>query len=99
MGFTARTKSVSGRLRTSHPITNDHSHGSHGYLEILGGGPEISYKSVSGSLRIVSQEGEKIVKREVIKEDTSQPNSHMMILKRVENGEISVEEALAEMKA
>ena len=96
---TAETKSVSGRLRTSQPISKDKRYGPKGWVEILGGGPEITYKSVSGSLRIVNEEGEKITERKAAVKVQVDSNNQMEILKKIESGEISVEDALGEMNS
>lgn len=95
----ARFNSVSGHMRTSLPISEDHRHGSRGSLEIRGGGPEVSYKCVSGSFRIVSAEGEDPVERVEAAEAPRQPLDQMVILKKIETGELSVEDALKELNA
>jgi len=98
-GCTAVTKSVSGRLRTSQPISRDKRYGPRGWVEILGGGPEITYKSVSGSLRIVNEESEKITEKKAAVKVQVDTKNQMEILKKIESGEISVEDALVEMKS
>ena len=95
----AEIKSVSGRLRTSLPITRDRRQGSRGLIEIGGGGPEVSFKSVSGAMRIVTSEKEEIHEMHVPEKPITQSKDKMAILKQIERGEISVEEALKEMNA
>jgi hypothetical protein len=52
-GCTIRAKSLSGRLRTALPITRRQRKGGQVLAEIRGGGPEVHYQSVSGSLTVV----------------------------------------------
>ena len=97
--FTARFKSVSGRMRTSLPVSKDDRHGSRGSMEILGGGTEVSHNCVSGSLRIVTNENEKIVEKKVASEPRPEPKNQMEILQKIQAGDISVEDALKELNA
>jgi len=98
-GCIARTKSVSGRLRTSLPVTKDRRYGSRGLAEIQGGGPDVTYKCVSGSLRIVKFEDEKINEPKRVVSPPTDPKNHLEILHKIESGDISVEDALEEMDA
>jgi hypothetical protein len=95
----ARTKSVSGRLRTSLNITKDGRYGSKGLVEIHGGGPEVVYRCVSGSLRIVRFEDEKIIEPEKTRDLPLQPKNQIEILQKIENGDITVEDALKELNS
>jgi hypothetical protein len=95
----AHFKSVSGRMRTSLPISKDHRFNSRGSMEIQGGGPEVTYKCVSGSFKIVSDENETIVERKETAEPPKQKPDQMAILKKIESGEISVEDAINKMNA
>ncbi len=92
-------KSVSGRLKTSLPITQDHREGSRGWLEIQGGGPEVTYKSVSGSFKIVTSENEEIPARRPASGAVRQPKNQLEILQKIESGSLSVEDALKELNA
>lgn len=96
---TAQIKSVSGRLRTSLPITKDKRKNSRGFVEIAHGGPEVTYKSVSGSMRIVTSEKEEIVERIAPEKPVEQEKDKIAILQKIERGEISVDEALEELNA
>lgn len=99
---TARFHSISGRMRTSLPVTKDSRSGSRGIIEIQGGGVEVACKCVSGSLRIVKTEDERITeqKAQVEPSPAVPPNTDRMeMLKRIEKGEISVDEALKELNA
>lgn len=96
---TAHFKSVSGRMRTSLPISQDHRHGSRGWMEIQDGGTEVSYHCVSGSFKIVTSEEETIQEQKTVEEPIQQPANPMDILKKIESGEISVDEALKELNA
>ncbi len=101
-GCIAHHKSVSGRLKTSLPITQDKRYGSRGWLEIQGGGPEITYKSVSGSFRVVTAEGEQIVEQHKVVEPIAAAEpaiNKVEILQKIESGELSVEDALKELNA
>jgi hypothetical protein len=96
---TARFHSVSGRMRTSLPITRDNRAGSRGSVEIQGGGVEVSCKSVSGAFRIVKAENETI-KEEIVQVENPEPKvDRMEVLQKIERGEISVDEGLKEMNA
>lgn len=96
---TAHFKSVSGRMKTSLPITKDQRFGSRGSAEIQGGGVEVSYGCVSGVFKIVTSENEKIVEHKPVVVPPPVPNNQMDILHKIERGEISVEEALKELNA
>jgi DUF4097 and DUF4098 domain-containing protein YvlB len=98
-GCVAETKSVSGGLRTSLPVTMDKRQGSHRKIEIQGGGPHVTHKSVSGSLRIVTSEGEEIKDHKPKEKTRPKPENQMDVLHKIELGEISVEEALKELNA
>jgi hypothetical protein len=98
-GCIARSKSVSGRLRTSLNITKDRRYGSRGLAEIQSGGPEVISKSVSGSLRIVKFEDEVIVERKESIESPAQQKNQIEILQKIESGDITVEDALKELNA
>jgi hypothetical protein len=98
-GCVAHHKSVSGRLKTSLPITKDQRYGSRGLAEIQGGGPEVTYKSVSGSFRIVTSEDEKIVEQHATSNRPHQAKNQLEILQKIESGELSVEDALNQLNA
>ena len=96
----ARFHSVSGRMRTSLPITKDKRRGARGEMEIQGGGPEVYHHCVSGSFKIVTSENEPIREEHHTPPVTAaQPKDQMNILKQIEAGEITVEEALKELNA
>jgi hypothetical protein len=95
----ARFHSVSGRMRTSLPITRDMRRGSKGEIEIQGGGPAISHHCVSGSFKIVTSENEEIHETHHAPAPQVQSKDQMDILKKIEAGQISVEEALKELNA
>ena len=98
-GCVAHHKSVSGRLKTSLPITRDRRYGSRGLAEIQDGGVDVTHKSVSGSLRIVTSENEKIVEQHSTPERPQQPKNQLQILQKIDSGELSVEEALNELNS
>jgi hypothetical protein len=86
-------------LKTSLPITKDKRYGSRGFAEIQGGGTEVTHKSVSGSLRIVTSENEKIVKQPAPPKQPVKSKNQLDILQKIESGEISVEDALDQLNA
>ena len=98
-GCVAHYKSVSGRLKTSLPITKDQRYGSRGLVEIRNGGPEVTHKSVSGFLRIVTSEDEKIIEQPVPSNPPHQTKNQLEILQKIESGELSVEDALNQLNA
>lgn len=98
-GCVAHHKSISGRLKTSLPITKDQHYGPRRIAEIQGGGSEVTQKSVSGSLRIVTSENEKIVEQHTPLKRPHRSKNQLAILQKIESGEISVEEALKELNA
>lgn len=57
-GCSVETRSVSGRFRTSLPITRNERSGRHWHVDLQGGGPAIQMNSVSGSLWIVQSANE-----------------------------------------
>jgi len=96
---TARFQSVSGRMEASLPVSEDHRHGSRGLMEIQGGGVEVSYNCVSGSFKILTAEKEVIQEQKETVETSNPAVNPMDILKKIETGEISVEDALKELNA
>jgi hypothetical protein len=95
----ANFRSVSGRMRTSMPVTKDQRYGSRGSMEIQGGGPEVSYNCVSGAFKIVTAENQEITEHKAPVESESSPKNQMDVLQKIERGEISVEDALKELNA
>lgn len=96
----ARFHSVSGRMRTSLPITKDKRRGGRGEMEIQGGGTEVYHHCVSGSFKIVTAEKEPIQEKIHTPQVTeAQSKDQMTILKQIESGDITVEEALKELNA
>ena len=114
---TVRIKSVSGKAKVNLPVTSKSGTRNKRVIEVAGGGPEVTAKSVSGILNIGSPN---YVKAEVLEPDiqmdsarskavvqpsevaplaevSPQPKSQMQILQEIENGEISVDEALEQM--
>ncbi|MBL6983661.1 MAG: DUF4097 family beta strand repeat protein, partial [Anaerolineales bacterium] len=101
-GCVARTKSVSGRLQTSLPITKDRRYGPRGLAEIQGGGPEVVYKSVSGSLKILTSEDDKpqtIHVASPVGVRHPRKAARMDVLEEIERGELSVDDALEKLNS
>jgi DUF4097 and DUF4098 domain-containing protein YvlB len=106
---TIRIKSVSGSAKVNLPVTSKSGTRNKQVVEVAGGGPEVSVKSVSGILKIGSPN---YVKPEVLQPEMevdhpkaevqianpkSQEKSQIQILQEIESGEISVEEALEQL--
>jgi DUF4097 and DUF4098 domain-containing protein YvlB len=103
---TVYIKSVSGKAKINLPVTGRSGIHNKQVIEVAGGGPEISMKSVSGILKVgspnyvksdESQLKEGAVFSPAVVKPTNpapQPKSQMQILQEIENGEISVDEAL-----
>ncbi|HLF90919.1 MAG TPA: DUF4097 family beta strand repeat-containing protein [Anaerolineales bacterium] len=104
---TANISSVSGSVHTDLPnaqVWRDSSPGKrHQRVTIGEGGPEISLKSVSGSLRIVRQEGyaeaenASSAKVDMAKVE-KQTASKMDTLERIARGELSVDDAITNLQ-
>lgn len=97
-GCVANLKSVSGNFKTSLPITKKRKDGSKRYFELQGGGPELTYNSVSGSLRIVNDEGDKAIAQKLPVQESPQHINQLELLQKIDSGEITVDEALKKMK-
>jgi len=96
-GCEARLKAVSGRLKTSLPYyTSGQRRKFRDHAVIQGGGPMVNCNAVSGSLRIVNAESERV---QVVKETLPKPRlkSNLEILNQVDKGELSVDEALTKL--
>jgi len=108
---TVRIKSVSGKAKVNLPITSKSGVRNKQVIEVAGGGTEVTAKSVSGILKIGSpnyvkakvQEPDNqtdIAKPEAVIQPAvpvPTPKSQMQILQDIENGEISVDQALEQM--
>ncbi len=82
---------TSGQLRTDLPGTRGNHSRRSWELDLNGGGPEVRFKSVSGSLRILNQPDSD---PRGIKFQPEEAVDRMAVLEKVRSGEISVEEAL-----
>lgn len=113
---TVRIKSVSGTAKVNLPVTSRSGVRNKQVIEVAGGGPEVTIKSVSGVLKVGSPNYTKTefdqaeakfdtpVKEVMVPEEIDPPvetthpsKSQMQILQAIENGEISVDEALEQM--
>ena len=106
---TVRINSVSGSAKVNLPITSKSGARNKRVIEASGGGPEVNVKSVSGVFKIGSPnyvkaesaqpEGKEHYHHTAIQpvKSTPLPKSQMEILKAIENGEITVDEALEQM--
>ena len=99
-------KSMSGRAKVNLPVTSRSGSKNNEVIEVAGGGPAVRLQSVSGILKVGSPnyimteepQQEKEVATSPVSEQPSEPETQsktqMQILQEIENGEISVEEAL-----
>ena len=99
-------KSMSGRAKVNLPVTSRSGSKNNEVIEVAGGGPAVRLKSVSGILKVGStnyinpEEPQPEMEvapspvSEQINEPATQPKTQMQILQEIENGGISVEEAL-----
>jgi hypothetical protein len=103
-------KSMSGRAKIKLPITNRSGRPNKQVIEVAGGGPEVIMKSISGVLSLGSpnfvktetdENEQDILAVQEVDQPTqieARPESHqktqMEILQEIENGEITVNEAL-----
>jgi DUF4097 and DUF4098 domain-containing protein YvlB len=107
---TIQTKSISGVAKVNLPVTSKSGTRNKQLIEVAGGGPEVTVKSVSGVLKIgapnfVEAEEPATPEDETpishtntqLAEVVPPSKSQMQILQEIENGEISVEEALQQM--
>ncbi len=106
--LTVRSKTVSGHVSMGIPGSASNA-GNGGYLsrkqtfEINGGGPEVVFKSVSGHLKIQGPQAAEIheepsgqaVSTEMDAEEPEGKMDRMEVLRQLERGEISAEEAVA----
>jgi hypothetical protein len=96
--------SMSGRAKVNLPVTSRSGSKNNEVIEVAGGGPVVRLKSVSGILKVGSPNYIKTEDPQSEKEvaplptqsskQVPQPKTQMQILQEIENGEISVEEAL-----
>ncbi len=106
---TIRINSVSGKAKVNLPVTSKSGVRNKQVIEVAGGGPEVNVKSVSGVLKIgspnfVKTESPQIeVEAPPIKavvqsvQPAPQPKTQMQILQEIEDGKLSVEDALQQM--
>jgi hypothetical protein len=99
-------KSMSGRAKVNLPVTSRSGPKNNEVIEVAGGGPVVRLKSVSGILKVGSPnyitteepQPENEVAHTPVSVKPVEPapelKSQMQILQEIENGEISVEEAL-----
>jgi DUF4097 and DUF4098 domain-containing protein YvlB len=85
------TKSLSGRLKTSIPASRIQRNRNNWKVNFIGGGPEVRMKSVSGNFYVVNSKDDEVHSPHV-KEQTR--DERLEILSQLENGELSIEEAM-----
>jgi len=89
-----RAQSVSGHFRTDLNASSKSIKPRSWHVDIAGGGTKIYMKSVSGNLSILSSENSR---GEVPSMKTKSHQETMEILRKLEDGELSIEETLAEL--
>lgn len=89
-----KAHSVSGRFRTDLNASSKSIRPRSWEVEIAGGGTEIHMKSVSGNLSILTSEN---VRGEIPSLKQKSRQERMNTLRRLEGGELTVEETLAEL--
>jgi DUF4097 and DUF4098 domain-containing protein YvlB len=98
-GCVVKIKSVSGRIRTSMPVTTRQGNRSNEQITILDGGPEVYVKSVSGGVHIGAKS--EIAETTDVEVKQSEPTklvkSQMQILEEIDSGELSVDEAIQQL--
>lgn len=96
--FEAHLKSMSGRLKTTLPGSMNRKNGRRASLVVGEDGPQITLKSISGNLYIVTSENE-VAKAETVKseEKNEAGPKRMAVLNRIESGEIDVDQAIREL--
>lgn len=99
-GTTIDSSSLSGDVRTPLQFASINHTRNHHRLEIFGGGVDIDHHSVSGDFFIDSlQDAGKTEELESEQPGESDLLSHAELLDRIQNGELSVEDALGMMQS
>jgi hypothetical protein len=107
---TVHVKSVSGKAKLNLPVTSRSGPRNKQVIEVAGGGPEVHVKSVSGVLKIGPSNGEHATTEVDFNRPTRKPKkvvepvepaapvkSQMEILQEIENGDLSVEDAIEQL--
>jgi DUF4097 and DUF4098 domain-containing protein YvlB len=93
-GCTVNASTMSGSIRTNHEVTRRESRGHRKSVEINGGGVPVSFKSLSGDIRL---EVDKAAEGVPYQDEAPSPDA-MSILDDIENGKITVDEALSRLQ-
>jgi DUF4097 and DUF4098 domain-containing protein YvlB len=95
IGLTVDSSSLSGDLRTTIPLTSSNYSRTHQSVEVMGGGVAVRHKSVSGDFFLDSAgEIEESTALPSLKDDQVEEISRREILTKIEQGELSVDEAV-----
>ena len=89
-----RTKSISGRFKTSLHTTSHSSSGGRTKIELNGGGAKVRMSSVSGKLYMLTSDNDKAVAPHVSRPSKDE---RMAMLTRLETGDVSAADALAHL--
>lgn len=94
-GFSIRYRKMSGHLHNNLPATHKYHRRNEEYVDIHGGGPQITVNSISGDLSILQQGNDK---------STSSPNkpdkrTRIHLLERIANGELTAQQGIEELKS
>jgi hypothetical protein len=92
-GCNVRMSTISGRIHTTMPVTALSSNHGHQSAEVQGGGVGISVNTVSGGFSLEHTGEVKPVKQQ------KTPEERKAVLEKIAAGEISVEDALAELNS
>ena len=103
---TLKLNSLSGRCKSSLPVSSSQRHNGAQVLEVNGGGVLVSLSSTSGNLWLeapMSELSKPVQPSQVVKppeppQPVAQPLSTAEILERIERGEMTVEEGLKALK-
>ncbi len=94
--YTLRAKSVSGSFKTDLPATSVEGSRRKWRVELYGGGPQISMKTVSGSMRLLTSADAQGASPKVVRKTRQE---RLDILGKLEKGESSLEETLQALEA
>lgn len=100
---TVESNAISSSLVTDLPVNSDTRHGGHRRAEIGGGGTLVEFRGLSGNVSILSGEGEQphaAVYRQPAETapEPGNPVGANEILDKIERGEITVDEGIAQLK-
>jgi DUF4097 and DUF4098 domain-containing protein YvlB len=93
-GCTVKASTMSGSIRTNHEVTRRETRGHRKSVEINGGGVPVTFKSLSGDIRLEVDKADEVAPYQ----DEGPSADAMSILEDIENGRITVDEALSRLQ-